>query len=247
MFTRDEIKETATALEEKTAEEILQWAHTTFHRKAVIATSFGLEDQAITQMACQTFSNPIFFTLDTGRLPQATYDLMQTTRERYHINIEICFPEAQEVAEMVEKYGPNLFYQSVDLRRRCCEVRKVNPLKKYLKDKAAWIVGLRREQGITRNNIKKVEWDESLNIVKIAPLADWSQERTWDYINKNKIPYNKLHDQGYTSIGCSPCTRAIKPGEDLRAGRWWWENPENKECGIHIVDGKVKRVAKVNQ
>jgi len=180
--------------------------------------------------------NPKFriFTLDTGRLPQETYNLMEEIRKRYNLNIEFYFPDYHKVEEMLNKYGPNLFYESVELRKLCCNIRKVEPLNRALKDLSAWVCGLRREQSITRQDIQKIEIDTAHNgIYKINPLADWKDADVWNYIRENHIPYNALHDKGYPSIGCAPCTRAIKPGEDIRAGRWWWERPEQKECGLH--------------
>jgi phosphoadenosine phosphosulfate reductase len=175
------------------------------------------------------------FTLDTGRLNQETYDCMDAIRERYGVQIEVFFPEATGVEKMVRENGLNLFYNSVDLRKLCCAVRKVEPLNRALKDLDAWMTGLRREQAVTRVDIRKVELDKDHgDIVKINPLVDWSYDDVWDYIRRNNVPYNRLHKQGYPSIGCAPCTRAVRPGEDFRAGRWWWENPNTKECGLHV-------------
>ena len=175
------------------------------------------------------------FTLDTGRLNQETYDCMDAIRERYGVQIEVFFPEATGVEKMVRENGLNLFYNSVELRKLCCGVRKVEPLNRALKDLDAWMTGLRREQAVTRVDVRKVELDKDHgDIVKINPLVDWSYDDVWEYIRKNNLPYNRLHKQGYPSIGCAPCTRAVRPGEDLRAGRWWWENPNTKECGLHV-------------
>ena len=174
------------------------------------------------------------FTLDTGRLPQETYEVMEEIRKKYPITLEYYFPDKEDVEKMLREHGPNLFYKSVELRKLCCYVRKVKPLARALAGKEAWITGLRREQAVTRKSIRKVEIDEVHgNIVKINPLADWTEEMVWEYIRKNEVPYNKLHYKNFPSIGCAPCTRAVKPGEDIRAGRWWWELPEHKECGLH--------------
>jgi phosphoadenosine phosphosulfate reductase len=175
------------------------------------------------------------FTLDTGRLNQETYDCMDAIRERYGIQIEVFFPDSNGVEKMVRENGLNLFYNSVELRKLCCGVRKVEPLNRALKGLDAWMTGLRREQAVTRADVRRIELDEDHgNIIKINPLVDWSYGDVWDYIRRKSVPYNRLHKQGYPSIGCAPCTRAVKPGEDLRAGRWWWENPNAKECGLHV-------------
>jgi phosphoadenosine phosphosulfate reductase len=181
------------------------------------------------------------FTLDTGRLNQETYDCMDAIRERYGVQVEVFFPDAEGVEQMVRENGLNLFYNSVELRKLCCGVRKVEPLNRALKNLDAWMTGLRREQAATRGDIRKIELDKDHgNIVKINPLVDWSTDDVWEYIRKNDVTYNRLHKQGYPSIGCAPCTRAVKPGEDLGAGRWWWENPDTKECGLHVsAEAKV--------
>jgi phosphoadenosine phosphosulfate reductase len=174
------------------------------------------------------------FTLDTGRLNQETYDCMAAVRERYGVQIEVFFPEAGAVQKLVRENGVNLFYDSVEQRKSCCLVRKVEPLNRALKNLDAWMTGLRREQAISRADVRKIELDRDHgDIVKINPLADWSHDEVWGYIRKHDVPYNRLHKQGFPSIGCAPCTRAVKPGEDLRAGRWWWENSNSKECGLH--------------
>jgi phosphoadenosine phosphosulfate reductase len=161
---------------------------------------------------------------------------MDAIRERYGISVEVYFPDATKVQEMVRTHGLNLFYRSIEERKLCCAVRKVEPLNRALKELNAWMTGLRREQAVTRAGVSKVELDKDHgNILKINPLVDWSYDEVWNYIRENNLPVNRLHKQGYPSIGCAPCTRAVKPGEDLRAGRWWWENPETKECGLHIV------------
>ncbi len=220
--------------EKKTAEEILAWAFKEFHPKITLASSFGAEDVALIDMIVKITPKARVFTLDTGRLPQETYDLMDKIRDKYKIQIETYFPDAAAVEKMVNQKGYNLFYQSIANRKECCGARKVEPLKRALKGLKAWITGLRREQSVTRTGVAKVEIDDTHGgIYKINPLADWTRQEVWDYIKKNGVPYNKLHDKGYLSIGCDPCTRAVKPGEDERAGRWWWERPDQKECGIH--------------
>lgn len=212
--------------------------------KIALASSMSAEDQIITDMLSKTGKPFRIFTLDTGRLPDETYEVIDATNKKYNIRIEIKFPDSKEIEQLTSDDGPNLFYGSVEGRKSCCHVRKVLPLQRKLAEFDAWITGLRREQSVTRQSLKKVQWDSSNEIVKISPLANWTEQAVWDYINKHSVPYNKLHDKGYPSIGCSPCTRAIEPGQDLRAGRWWWEQPEQKECGLHVVDGKLQRILK---
>lgn len=211
-----------------------------FGDKIALATSFGAEDQVLTDVLCNTIKKPMIFTLDTGRLPEETYEVMEETRKKYGIEIDILFPEHKKVEEMVNKYGPNLFYESIEARKLCCRIRKIQPLKKKLSELQAWICGLRAEQSVTRIELKKIQWDNTFGLIKVCPLADWSTERVWDYIRKHDVPYNKLHDKDFPSVGCEPCTRVVKPGEDIRAGRWWWEEPEHKECGLHLVDRNDK-------
>ena len=218
----------------KSPEEILGWAAAFFKAgESAFASSLGAEDQVITDMLMrERFPIPLF-TLDTGRLPQESYDLLDATRKRYGIQINVLFPEASEVELMLFRHGANLFYESVELRRECCRVRKVLPLAKKLATLKGWICGLRREQSVTRTAIAPVEWDESFGLFKVNPLADMTEAVLWEYIKSHNGPVNALHYCGYPSIGCAPCTRAINPGEDIRAGRWWWELPEHKECGLH--------------
>jgi len=228
-------------LEQLPAEPLLEWALNTFHPSIALASSFQAEESVLIDMMHRLRGSAFrVFTLDTGRLNQETYDCMDALNERYGIQVEIFFPDAEKVERMVKEHGPNLFYKSTELRKTCCAVRKVEPLKRALRELDAWMTGLRREQAVTRAQIQKVAIDRDHdNIVKLNPLADWTQKQVWDYISAHNVPYNKLHDQGYPSIGCAPCTRAVRPWEDIRAGRWWWENPDNKECGLHI--GSEKR------
>ncbi len=229
------IQEKAEELESKSASEVLKWALATYHPRIALASSFGAEDVVLIDMMVKINPKARIFTLDTGRLNQETYEVMDRIREKYRIKLEVMFPKADAVEPMVRAKGMNLFYDSIENRKECCGVRKVEPLNRALRDLDAWITGLRRQQSVTRTAVAKVEIDEAHNkIVKVNPLTDWTSEQVWDYIKKNGVPYNKLHDAGYPSIGCAPCTRAVKPGEDERAGRWWWENPESKECGLHV-------------
>lgn len=221
-------------LEDKGAKEILTWTNETFGEKVAFASSFGAEDVVLIDMLVKI--NPKFkiFTLDTGRLPNETYDVWERIEDKYGIRIDTYFPRAKSLERIIKEHGPNLFYRSVDLRKLCCNIRKIEPLNRALEGLEAWVCGLRKEQSITRQEIKKVEIDTAHNgMIKVNPLADWTEKQVWDYIKENDVPYNKLHDQNYPSIGCAPCTRPIEPGEDIRAGRWWWEDPESKECGLH--------------
>jgi phosphoadenosine phosphosulfate reductase len=223
------------SLEGAAPEAVIAWGAKRFGPgRIALATSFGAEDQVLTDMVLAIDRNIRIFTLDTGRLPQETYDVMEQTRSRYGSAIEVLFPDTAAVEAMLAEYGPNQFYRSVELRKGCCHVRKVVPLRRKLATLSAWICGLRREQAVTRGQAAKIEWDEANGLFRLNPLADWTERQVWDYIKKNDLPVNRLHAQGYPSIGCAPCTRAVKPGEDVRAGRWWWENPEHKECGLHL-------------
>lgn len=222
-------------LEKKDAKDVLSWAMEKFSPKIAFASSFGAEDVVVIDLMVKIDKNNTrIFTLDTGRLNPETYEVMDTIQKKYQIPIETLFPDHLEVEKMVYENGINLMYQSVSNRKLCCEVRKVHPLKRILGTLDAWVTGLRRDQTFTRANTKKIEIDSSNNdIVKINPLADWTNDMVWDYIKQNGLTYNKLHDAGYPSIGCAPCTKAILPGDDLRSGRWWWENDLHKECGLH--------------
>lgn len=222
-------------LDDKTAEEVLKYAMQEFDGKVGLASSFGAEDVVLMDMMAKIDIDKAYvFTLGIGRLPYETYDVWDAFRKKYpQLKIEMFFPDTKAVEDMVNKYGPNLFYESIELRKLCCDVRKVEPLNRALAKLDAWITGLRREQAVTRGSINKVENDTAFNLIKFNPLSDWSEEDVWNYIRQNNVPYNTLHDKNYPSIGCAPCTRAVKEGEDIRAGRWWWEQPDQKECGLH--------------
>jgi len=240
-----EITLLAERLEREEPQEILKWALEKFHPRMALASSFGAEDIVLIDMLCKMNSKPRIFTLDTGRLHQETYNVMDAVREKYGIEIEVYFPQAESVEKTVKEHGLNLFHKSVELRMLCCKVRKLEPLSRALSGLDAWITGLRREQSITRADIRKVEIDTvNGGIVKINPLADWSSDQVWRYIHENNVPYNNLYDEGYSSIGCAPCTRPVRPGEDPRAGRWWWERENVKECGLHRRLEKGKFVLK---
>ncbi|AFI83808.1 phosphoadenylyl-sulfate reductase [Methylophaga nitratireducenticrescens] len=201
---------------------------------AVLATSYGAEDMVLMDLIAKFVPQIGIFTLDTGRLPKETYDLMQQAKKHYQLEVEVYYPDTLSIEQFVTHNGPNAFYDSVDLRKQCCGIRKVAPLKRALAGKKAWLTGMRRSQSVTRNELPVSEWDADHELQKFSPLTDWSNGEVWKYIRAFDVPFNELHNQGYASIGCAPCTRAITPGEDVRAGRWWWENPETKECGLHV-------------
>jgi phosphoadenosine phosphosulfate reductase len=234
--TVHQLKQIAPQMENKSAQEVLRWAMDTYRLRIALASSFGPEDIVLIDMMIKIEKEKTrIFTLDTGRLNQETYDLIDTISRKYNIHIEVFFPEHKEIEQMVQAKGMNLMYESVENRKLCCEIRKVHSLQRALNKLDGWITGLRREQFITRAHVKKVEIDSThSNIVKVNPLADWTHEMVWSYIHENNVPYNRLHDIGYVSIGCEPCTRAIEPNEDPRAGRWWWETGTPKECGLHL-------------
>ena len=221
------------SLKGKSPTEILEILIDKFGEKIAFSSSLGAEDQVLTDMIVKVRPTTKIFTLDTGRLFPETYDLIDRTCQKYKIKINIFFPNPTEVEEMVNRDGINLFYKNVENRKHCCHVRKIEPLKRAFKGLDAWICGLRRSQSITRKDIKTVEWDEANGLIKINPLIDWTEKQVWDYIDNYNVPVNPLHKKGFPSIGCLPCTRAIFPGEDVRAGRWWWENPDTRECGLH--------------
>jgi thioredoxin-dependent adenylylsulfate APS reductase len=214
----------------------LTWAIDNFHPRLALSCSFGApEGLVLLDMMHAIEPASRVFVLDTGRLPQATYDLMDRIRDRYGKPVEIVFPRAEDVQAMVREHGLNLFYESVEKRQLCCRLRKVEPLRRHLADLDAWVTGLRRDQGVTRSEVKKVEMDPvHPGIVKVNPIADWTADDVSKYVRAHNVPVNRLHAQGYPSVGCDPCSRAIAEGDDPRAGRWWWENAETKECGIHV-------------
>ena len=219
-----------------------------FTGKIAFSTSFGQEDQVITDII---FKNNIpiqVFTLDTGRMFEETYKVWNKTNEKYNQKIIPYYPENSELEKMVSEKGIYSFYESIENRKECCNIRKVYPLKRALKDVDLWITGLRAEQSVTRIELALLENNESFNTIKYNPLTSWSLEKVLDYLKENKVPYNSLHDKGFISIGCSPCTRAIKEDEDVRAGRWWWENKDSKECGLHVDQTQTQtfKVEKLN-
>jgi phosphoadenosine phosphosulfate reductase len=220
-------------LETMTAPEVLQWALDRFHPRIAFASSFGLEDVVVIDMLVRIRPDARIFTLDTGRLPEETYEVMNRIRERYGSAIETYFPDRDAVERLEREKGFFSFRQSLANRKECCAIRKVEPLRRALVGLDAWITGLRREQAVTRGATHKLESDDAFGLLKLNPLADWSLGQVWEYVRRYDVPYNTLHDRNFASIGCAPCTRGLQPGEDIRAGRWWWELPDEKECGLH--------------
>ena len=219
---------------EEGTQAAIRWALGTFGRRAALSSSLSLEDQTVTQlMVAADKEDTRVFTLDTGRQFPETYELIDRTEMTYGIRIEGFVPDFRKVQEMVREHGINLFYDSIELRHLCCGIRKIEPLKRALNGVEVWITGLRRSQSVTRAHMQMVEYDADDDVLKLNPLLLWSEQDVKDYVRANAIPYNKLHDQGFPSIGCQPCTRAVRPGEDVRAGRWWWEDPDKRECGLH--------------
>ncbi len=220
-------------LVDKTNELIAQLkrAETTLAPSA-FACSFGVEDMVLLDIIAKHGRGIEVFTLDTGRLPEETHALLETVRDKYSIAIRTYFPDAAAVEAWVEQNGPNAFYRSIAQRQQCCEIRKVRPLGRALAGKKSWVTGLRREQSQARQAMTLEGWDGANGLIKVNPLIDWMNDEVWAYVQANGVPYNALHDRGYPSIGCAPCTRAVQPGEDSRAGRWWWES-SSKECGLH--------------
>ncbi len=214
--------------------DILQQLPVLFPGKVTFSTSFSNEDQVITDLINKSTKGISLFTLDTGRLYPETYSTWSRTLEKYQARIKAFYPDKKQLQVYVSDNGPNAFYTSVELRKKCCYIRKVVPLKKALEDKAIWITGLRAEHSPARETLTVFEWDEANQVIKYNPLLNWTTAEVKDYIRINQVPYNPLHDKGFESIGCAPCTRAIQPGEDFRAGRWWWEDNEKKECGLHV-------------
>ncbi|MCW5299662.1 phosphoadenylyl-sulfate reductase [Herbaspirillum lusitanum] len=211
---------------------------------AVFASSMAAEDMVLTDLILRgKLQDKIgIFTLETGRLHKETLGMLDRIKETYDYDVTPYRPEPAAVEQYVAQNGLNAFYDSVDMRKECCRIRKIEPLNRALAGNKSWITGQRRAQSVTRATLDVQEDDPAHGMAKFNPLADWSEEDVWQYIRDNQVPYNPLHDQGYPSIGCEPCTRPIEPGEDVRAGRWWWENPDSKECGLHVVDGKLIRI-----
>jgi len=212
---------------------------------AVFASSLAAEDMVLTDLILKSTLPIAIFSLETGRLHAETLSMVERVKQTYDYDIALYRPQPEAVERYVRDHGLNAFYDSVEMRKECCRIRKVEPLGRALAGKRAWITGQRRSQSSTRAELAVQEDDPGHDMQKFNPLADWSEQDIWDYMRQNNVPYNALHDRGFPSIGCEPCTRAVQPGEDVRAGRWWWENPESKECGLHVVDGKLIRIKSV--
>ena len=225
-------------MESWSAEKLLTWGIKNFHPRLALSASFGApEGMALIDMMHRIEPESRVFVLDTGRLHSATYDLIDRVRDRYGKSVEVIFPEASRVETLVRERGMNLFYESQEQRQLCCRIRKVEPMRRYLTELDAYVSGLRRDQNLNRRDTPKVELDVGHGeLVKLNPLADWTRDRVMDYVTEHQVPINRLHREGFPSVGCAPCTRAVRPGEDPRSGRWWWENDDTRECGLHLPD-----------
>lgn len=239
---KDAVKELKEKVKDLNDLKFLEYILSFFGDTIEFASSFGIEDQVLTDLLLKIKPDMKIFTVDSGRLPQETYDVIEETRKKYSIDVEILFPDHNHIEEMVNNQGPNLFYENSENRKLCCSIRRVLPSQRKIESIDSWITGLRREQADTRSEIDRVDWDEANQNIKINPLAFWTLDMVWDYAKKHNVPYNKLHDKNFPSIGCICCTGPVKPGDHPRAGRWWWETDEVKECGIHLVDGQIKRL-----
>jgi phosphoadenosine phosphosulfate reductase len=228
----------AAGMEAWSPTEILTWAIGKYHPRLVLSASFGApEGMVLLDMMHRLEPASRVFVIDTGRLHPATHDLVDRVRDRYDKQVEVLFPRAEAVEEMVREKGMNHFYESIESRKLCCRIRKVEPLRAYLEDFDAYVTGLRRDQNLNRRDTPKIELDVGNGgLVKINPIADWSHDRVMEYVGAQRVPINRLHNEGFPSVGCAPCTRAIGPGDDPRAGRWWWEDDDTKECGLHVSD-----------
>ncbi len=227
-----QIKQDIAGLE---AIDIIRYVAQKYGNEAVFSTSFGIEDQVITHLLAEAKSNASIFTLETGRLFPETYYVWNRTLERYKLAIKAYYPNTQAVEDLLSTKGPSSFYESVENRKECCFIRKIEPLQRAIKGFKIWITGIRADQSANREDMSAVEWDDANHIIKIHPLFHWTLADVEQFLKANGVPYNPLHDKGFPSIGCQPCTRAIQPGEDFRAGRWWWEDKSKKECGLHVT------------
>jgi phosphoadenosine phosphosulfate reductase len=230
---RDKVLELNREFKNSDTKEILEFFLKAYKGKIAFSSSFGAEDQVLTEMILNIDRDAEIFTLDTARLPYETYDVMDKTNLKYKTKIKVYFPKSSDIENLYKNQGINGFYESIENRKECCYVRKIAPLKRALEGVEVWITGLRAQQSISRQEMELFEWDEANGVIKLNPLLLWSHEDVWTYIRSNNIPYNALHDKSYPSIGCAPCTRAVLDNEDIRSGRWWWESPEQKECGLH--------------
>lgn len=231
---QDSISHIAARSENLSIAETIRQLDNEFPGRVVFSSSFSYEDQVITHEILSNNIPVTIFTLDTGRLFPETYSVWNSTNERYNTRIVPYYPQHALLEKFVSEKGPNSFYESVENRKDCCYIRKVEPLKRALEGKAVWITGLRAEHSPSRQDLTVFEWDEGNKVIKYNPILHWTTAQVKEYISNNDVPYNSLHDKGFISIGCAPCTRAIRPGEDFRAGRWWWEDASKKECGLHV-------------
>ena len=238
------VKELQNELKGKEIGEQLRILTDRFPDEVIFSTSFGLEDQAITYLISAAKVPVKVFTLDTGRVFTETYSTWSRTVEKYNLFISAYYPEASPLQDFISAKGPNSFYESVENRKQCCHIRKVEPLQRALKGNKIWITGIRADQSNNRHDMPMIEWDEANQIIKFHPLLNWTWGQVKQFVSKNDVPYNPLHDKGFVSIGCAPCTRAIKPGEDFRAGRWWWEDNSKKECGLHVHAEAESKISK---
>lgn len=231
---KNRVKQLNAQFQDSSSQMVLEYLLKQTQKRVALSSSFGAEDQVLTDMMLHIDKDANIFTLDTGRLPVETYSVMDETNLKYATKVNVFFPKTEDVESLYQKQGINGFYESIENRKECCYIRKIAPLKRALADVDIWVTGLRSTQSVTRESMQMFEFDETNNVLKVNPLLHWSQEEVWHFIEENNLPLNKLHKLGYPSIGCAPCSRAVKEGEDIRSGRWWWENPEHKECGLHI-------------
>ena len=214
-------------------QELLRYVMERCGDRVALSSSLSIEDQTLTDMMLEINPQARIFTLDTGRLFPETYQLIDKTNLRYGIKLEVFCPQTEALQQMVRDNGINLFYENIEKRHLCCQVQKLEPLSRAFRTLDAWVCGLRRAQSVTRSEMRLVEWDDAHGLLKVNPLIEWSEAQVWEYVRSRHVPYNQLHDKGYPSIGCEPCTRPVKPGDDIRSGRWWWEDPQHRECGLH--------------
>lgn len=234
MYTKEEIDSLNIKYADVSAQELLQTFMSQYGARLALSSSLSIEDQTLTDMMLRIDPQANIFTLDTGRLFPETYELIERTNEHYGVKLKVFCPQTEALQQFVATEGINPFYESIEKRHACCEVRKLEPLRRAFRDLDVWVCGLRSAQSVTRSDMRLIEWDERHGLLKINPLIHWTEQQVWDYIKENHVPYNRLHDKGFPSIGCEPCTRAVRRIDDVRAGRWWWESPDHRECGLHV-------------
>ncbi|MBQ6238722.1 MAG: phosphoadenylyl-sulfate reductase [Bacteroidales bacterium] len=234
MYTKEEIDSLNIKYADASAQELLQSFMSQYGARLALSSSLSIEDQTLTDMMLRIDPQANIFTLDTGRLFPETYELIDRTNEHYKVKLKVYCPQTEALQQFVATEGINPFYESIEKRHACCEVRKLEPLRRAFRDLDVWVCGLRSAQSVTRSDMRLIEWDERHGLLKINPLIHWTEQQVWDYIKENRVPYNRLHDKGFPSIGCEPCTRAVRRIDDVRAGRWWWESPDHRECGLHV-------------